>query len=187
MNSTEFNEHVGNFVESITGGITSIFGATQEVPPLGAIMCLPEDREDVGIAVVNDLEKLFANEAGKAIAAQKMREACKELNALVCVMISEAWMVVKESKKDVTDKDGNFIAPSEHPDKVEVVIANFETHNMTMIKKWSIMRDKDVPYLVLDESSKISGWRDKDQTKGTLTGIITEQHVNIVEDATLVN
>ena len=74
---------------------------------------------------VNVVVAPFGNNDEKHAAAQGVRMLSDKLKAEWVLYISEAW-TVKYDKDDPNYKDADKVAPSQHPKKVEAVIASLQ-------------------------------------------------------------
>lgn len=89
--------------------------------------------------LIDDLPLDFDNESMKDLSAAAARSWITLLEADAAVFVSEAW--VAEYPKGAKDNLGEQVMPSQHPNRVEIVIVTAQAKGRQVLLASKILRD----------------------------------------------
>lgn len=69
---------------------------------------------------------LFDDQSGKENLCNIIVEMLSTVKAKASCITTEGWMVATKEENEIKDEEGNFIRPSQHPNKQEVLTFMFE-------------------------------------------------------------
>lgn len=176
------NEELSKFKEQVTEIIRQEFEETGELHPV--LFGLIINEEKLAIVVLAGLGSLFVSESGKDAALKAMREFSKELKPVAIAFASEGWMSKYsiEQSKELLNEDGSYkdpaMRPELDPDRIEVLMINFETYDQDAYSYYEAIREVDgVRLKVFHERD----WDNKGENKGRFSDILQENYSQLAE------
>jgi hypothetical protein len=175
----KYSNYLNAFKDQITDMVTEGFIRDNGVHPILFALVIKDGK--LGITILAGMAELFRSDEGKEMAAKLMRQMAEHVKPVALAFVSEAWMVdynLKNGEKpDILDEDGNYkegiARPKEHPNKKEILMINFETHDRFAFHYMNIIRGKDRPELT---DYMLEDWTPKEKVE------ITGKFMNLLED-----
>jgi len=173
---TQFREDIQSFVEGS-------FQEHKQIHPIVFVLERSDGKTNLGM--LNGIGQLFTNDEGKEQAAEILREFSKQHKVIAIATAFEGWMRVLpiEDKDKLLDENGNYrkdtVRPSKAPDRVEVLMVNFETYKQESKIFYKINREDAEPKLEIIENMN---WSEKDgKCKGRFDNLLSENYTAIAE------
>lgn len=127
----EYKKKINDFRDDVEEMIKHRFMDDKVIHPVVFGLVIKEDK--LVMTVLMGLGELFASEDGKEQAAEIIRKMNKEIKPVALAFVSEGWMAAVKKEEDVLDKNGKYLSenhmPRNNPDKKEVLMMMFETHD----------------------------------------------------------
>lgn len=178
-----FAQDMAQFRHDIQGFVEGFFEEHKEVRPVVFVLERSEGKTKFG--VIAGIGQLFTNDEGKEQAAEILREFSKQHKVIAIATAFEGWMRVVpiQDKDKVLDENGNYrkdtARPSEAPDRIEVLMVGFETHNQESKIFYKINREGAEPRLEIIENMN---WSEKDgKCKGRFDDLLSENYTAMAE------
>ena len=177
----EFTEEVNKFSEEVMNITKGMFNENKQINPVVFALVYQENGR-LAVAVLDGLGELFTSSEGKDMAAEVIRKVGKELKPICIAFCSEAWAshYGGMDRSKVVDENGDFRegipAPSEDPNRREVLMIHIETFEKESFTYWNIEKENGSRVLVDSDMSK--GWTDKKvgPQAGRFSGLLQENH-----------
>lgn len=141
MESKMTSADIKEWGEHILKTLTAHFDECEQMPPIIHALCAD------GKPLLLPIDHLMNSDANKDIIQEAFMIFAKRYHIVACILVSEAWMVMREEKVGAKVNYNNYDRPSEAADKVEVMVANLETSLGVQQNIFLIKRDKLKPYL----------------------------------------
>lgn len=140
-----------DFTKTITEMVSDRFTEDHELEPVVFMLSIKEGKPAIGI--VHGLGQLFGSDEGKDVAAEALKEINESAKPIATAFASEGWYLstTKDKSSDLIDKEGRMkVRPSDHPDRLEMLFINFETHDRICMVTWSILREEGQPPMIVE-------------------------------------
>jgi len=161
----EYQKSIDEFKDIVISMVVAKFKDEGEVTPVVFGLCKVGDKHQ--IAVLLGLHQFFQKDVDKEAAAEIIKQFSKELKPLAICYISECWMTKYDLNEEPVDKDGNYkedtLKPSQHPNRQEVLILKFETHDKECNIMYEIVRKDNKVDLTTSTVSQLD-WENKPKT-----------------------
>lgn len=178
-----FEEHLKDFKKNITKGVIDRFNDEGGLNPVVFALILHEGKP--ALAILEGLAELFISDEGKEQAAQIIKETATTIKPLAVCFVSEGWAAEKPLSEydSVIDKDGNYregvVRPIDDPNRKEVLLLMFETHNKESFVQLNIIRDGE--NVSLQEDTDVDWVLKKEKRKGRFANLLDENYAELVQ------
>jgi hypothetical protein len=121
----------------------------------------------------------FANSEAKEVLCDTIVDMLSIAKAEMSCITTEGWMISsKEGEAELKDENGDFIRPSQHPDKKEVLTFMFEYENKEEMMTLLNTNGKLSPHNPGPDLGLINDGRKPDQITGIFQGLLKKAKEN---------
>ena len=177
----EYKKKINDFRDDVEEMVKHRFMNDKVIHPVVFGLVIKEDK--LVMTVLVGLGELFSSEDGKEQAADVIRQMNKEIKPVALAFVSEGWMAAVKKEEEILDKKGKYISeahmPRNNPDKKEVLMMMFETHDEEAGVFLEIKRIGELVELE-DMKDGQKDWKPKsEQFKGRFSNLLQENYNEI--------
>ncbi len=177
-----FAEQLKEFKADILKAVKARFADDKGLDPVVFGLMLHEGKPALGI--LEGLAEFFTSDENKELAAQIIKESTHKIKPLALCFVSEGWAAEKPSSEydAIIDKDGNYregvVRPVDDPNRKEIVLLMFETHDKEAFVQLNIIRNGDD--VTLDEVTN-TDWEPKKHRQGRFANLLQDNYAELAQ------
>lgn len=177
-----FMDHVQDFKKNIVHAATERFKDEKGLEPVVFALVMHEGKP--ALAILEGLAQFFTSDENKELAAEVIKEHTSKIKPLALCFLSEGWVSEKPLTEydSVIDKDGNYregvIRPIDDPNRKEVLLLMFETHDKEAFVQFDMIRNDDD--VILKETTN-TDWELKKHKKGRFANLLQENYEELAQ------
>lgn len=178
-----FMEHIQQFKRNIIHAATERFKDEKGLEPVVFALVMHEGKP--ALAILEGLAAFFTSDENKELAAKVIKESTSKIKPLALCFVSEGWASTKsfDQYESVVDSEGNYregvIRPKDDPDRKEILMLIFETHNKESFVNFEILREGEE--VTLKELSNPNWQAKKGDFKGRFANLLEDNYSELAQ------